>query len=53
MTAKTIPHPLKHAWKRKDAGLRYYFCFDTDCDVVYFRDDDSGITKHNYAPRMA
>jgi hypothetical protein len=26
-------------------GLRYFFCADPECDVVYFADDDSIITK--------
>jgi hypothetical protein len=45
VSAKTISHHLKHAWKWKDEGVRYFFCKDPDCDVVYFGDDDSVITK--------
>ena len=32
-------------WKRKDEGERYFFCSDPGCDVVYFGDNDSIITK--------
>lgn len=45
VSSKTISHHLKHAWKWKDEGSRYFFCTDPDCDVVYFGDDDSIITK--------
>ena len=45
VSAKTISHHLKHAWKWKDKGVRYFFCTDPDCDVVYFGDDGSTFTK--------
>jgi hypothetical protein len=45
VSAKTISHHLKQAWQWKDEGVRYFFCADPDCDVVYFGDDDSIITK--------
>lgn len=45
VSAKTISHHMKQAWKWKDEGVRYFFCADPDCDVVYFGDDDSVITK--------
>ena len=45
VSAKTISHHLTQAWKWKDNGTRYFFCADPDCDVVYFGDDDSIITK--------
>ena len=45
MSAKTISHHLKQPWKWKDGGVRYFFCEDAACDVVYFGDDDSTIAK--------
>lgn len=45
VSAKTISHHLKEAWKWKGEGVRYFFCDDPDCDIVYFGDDDSVISK--------
>ena len=45
VSAKTISHHIKQAWKWKDNGTRYYFCAKPDCDIVYFGDDDSVILK--------
>lgn len=45
VSAKTISHHIKQSWKWKHADTRYFFCDDPDCDVVYFGDDDSVITK--------
>jgi hypothetical protein len=45
VSAKTISHHIRQPWKWKDEGIRYYFCSDPNCDVVYFGDDDSIITK--------
>jgi hypothetical protein len=45
VSPKTISHQLKQAWKWQDMGLRYFFCADPECDVVYFAVDDSIITK--------
>jgi len=45
VTAKTISHHLKESWKWKDDGVRYFFCADPACNVVYFGEDDSIITK--------
>jgi hypothetical protein len=45
VSARTISHHLKEAWKWQDKGIRYFFCSDPGCDVVYFGEDDSIITK--------
>lgn len=46
VTTKTISHQLKEAWNWKEGeDVRYFFCDDPDCDVVYFGDDDSVILK--------
>lgn len=45
VSAKTISHHIKEAWAWKNEGVRYFFCADPDCEVVYFGDDNSTITK--------
>jgi len=45
VSAKTISHHIKQAWLWNDKGLRYFFCSDPDCDIVYFGDDGSVISK--------
>lgn len=53
VTAKTISHHLRQAWKWKEAeGVRYFFCDDPECDVVYFGDDDSIILKSQLRTRV-
>ncbi|MEJ2362816.1 MAG: hypothetical protein P8Z75_15640 [Gammaproteobacteria bacterium] len=42
---KTVLHHLASPWNRTLNSERYYFCSDTDCDVVYFGQDDSIISK--------
>ena len=47
---KTIPvrvvtHHVKCPWDLDSKGKTFYFCDDPDCDVVYFTNDDSVITK--------
>jgi hypothetical protein len=46
VTPKTISHHLRGAWKWKEGkDVRYFFCDDPACEVVYFGDDDSVILK--------
>jgi len=33
---KTIIHHLKAPWEKELSDEQYYFCSDSDCDVVYF-----------------
>ena len=42
---KTILHHLAEPWKKELAAQRYYFCSDENCDVVYFGQDNSVISK--------
>lgn len=45
VSIRTIAHHLKQPW-RWDIGARsFFYCEDPDCEVVYFADDDSVITK--------
>lgn len=52
VSAKTISHHLKQPWKWKDAGIRYFFCPDPDCDAVYFGDDNSIISRSQLRTRV-
>lgn len=42
---KTIHHHINSPWNWVEKKQGYYFCDDPDCDVVYFGDDNSVITK--------
>ena len=42
---KTILHHINSPWNWIEKSQGYYFCDDPDCDVVYFGEDDSVITK--------
>ncbi|MEN8800785.1 MAG: hypothetical protein ABF297_02315 [Thiogranum sp.] len=42
---KTVLHHIKSPWDWSEKGQGYYFCDDPDCDVVYFGEDDSVITR--------
>jgi hypothetical protein len=42
---KTILHHLHEPWKNDLSSKAYYFCSDKDCDIVYFGQDDSVISK--------
>lgn len=45
LSARTIAHHIKQAWKWSGAGIRYFYCDDPDCDVVYFGEDGSVVLK--------
>ena len=42
---KTIIHHLSDPWSKDLIEQGYYYCSDPDCNVVYFGQDDSLITK--------
>ena len=42
---KTIIHHLARPWTKKLGNNNYYYCSDTECEVVYFAQDDSVIRK--------
>lgn len=50
--ARTIAHHLKQPSSWQDRSVRYFFCDDPDCDVVYFGDDDSVILKSQLRTRV-
>jgi len=45
VSARTVAHHIVNAWQWDSRGLRYFFCEDPGCDVVYFGEDDSVIVK--------
>jgi len=45
ISTRTVTHHVCKSWELKTDGKDYYFCDDPECDVVYFSDDDSIITK--------
>jgi hypothetical protein len=45
VTTKTIFHHIKQPWLWQHKDIRYFFCEDPNCDVVYFGEDHSTITK--------
>ena len=42
---KTILHHINSPWKWVENQQGYYFCADSNCDVVYFGEDNSVISK--------
>lgn len=42
---KTILHHLSEPWGQALIDQGYYFCTDTDCEVVYFGQDNTVISK--------
>lgn len=42
---KTILHHLNEPWEKELDARAYYYCTDAKCDVVYFGQDDSIISK--------
>ena len=42
---KTILHHITSPWDWTEKQQGYYFCDDPNCDVVYFGEDNSVITK--------
>lgn len=47
VSAQTILHHIKHPWQWATRSQGYYFCEDPDCDVVYFGEDGSILSKQD------
>jgi Zinc binding domain len=45
VSAQTISHHIKSSWKWEEKKQGYYFCDDPACDVVYFGEDGSVVSK--------
>jgi hypothetical protein len=45
VSVRTIAHHIKNAWTWAPTAIRYFFCDDSQCEVVYFGDDSSTILK--------
>ena len=48
VTTRTIAHHLKLPWLWDSGNRSFFYCEDPDCEVVYFADDDSVITKSKH-----
>ncbi len=53
VSARTISHHIKAAWNWSASVEHYYFCDAPDCDVVYFGEDGSTISKSRLCTRSA
>ena len=42
---RTILHHINSPWNWKEKKQVYYFCDDPNCEVAYFGEDDTVITK--------
>lgn len=42
---RTVAHHIKEPWNWSPTAKRFYFCDALDCDVVYFGDDGSVVSK--------
>jgi hypothetical protein len=45
VSTTTMLHHINQPWEWQHKDQGYYFCDDSDCDVVYFGEDDSIILK--------
>mgnify|MGYP001826227861 FL=1 len=45
VSIRTMLHHISSPWEWTGKEQGYYFCNDPNCDVVYFGEDDSVITK--------
>jgi len=49
---ETITKHIKNPWNWQDKKQGYYFCDDSDCDVVYFGQDGSIITREQLRTKV-
>lgn len=52
VSTRTIAHHVKQSWAWAASTERYYFCDDPECDVAYFGEDDSLISKSQLRTRI-
>lgn len=52
VSARTITHHIKESWAWVPSAEHHYFCDDPDCDVAYFGDDGSVISKSRLRTRV-
>jgi len=45
VSTRTIAHHIKLPWRWAPTAEHYYFCGSPDCDVVYFGDDGSVVSR--------
>jgi len=47
VSVQTIMHHIREPWQWAEKNQGYYFCEDPACDVVYFGEDGSVISKYD------
>lgn len=52
VSARTVAHHIWEPWAWTPTAERYFFCEDPACDVVYFGDDGSTLTKSQLRTRV-
>jgi len=45
VSPRTVMHHISRPWQQSFEGKNYYFCEDPNCDVVYFDDTGTTITR--------
>ena len=50
--ARTVLHHVVQPWELEESNKTYYFCDDPECDVVYYSNDDSIITKSDLRTKV-
>ena len=45
VSTRTMAHHMKEAWKWRPSAEHHYFCANPECDIVYFGDDDSLVSR--------
>lgn len=45
MPARTIAHHIQEAWNWQPASTRYFYCDDPACEIAYFGEDGSAISR--------
>jgi len=52
VSSATILHHINEPWNWHNKQQGYYFCGDPDCEVVYFGEDDSIISKSSLRTKV-
>ena len=52
VSVTTIKHHIQNPWNWQFTNQAYYFCDDSDCEVVYYGEDDSIIERSSLRTRI-
>jgi hypothetical protein len=47
ISRRAVLHQVRQPWRRDLTAQQYYFCDDSNCEVVYFGDDQQVILQHD------